>query len=217
MPTKLERTFRRKIDIDGQPFTVTVSPEGLTFTPKSRRHHHQFAPWTSVLNTGAQLTSLNSWARGERRVDQRPLVARLFQQGRVLYWRNLHTPIARREADVVLYVLQPRYSVPRTTFETVRDAVSSKIPILRVRHVEPLQHRANVGLFVDLIVENMGMSKKAEGIRPADPKDAKHRAQVAVQAYKDLTQYCAAFGLKFPKRRLRDWDVFVAKYIGRMF
>jgi hypothetical protein len=37
MPTKLARPIRREIEIDGEPFTVTISPEGLRITRKRFR------------------------------------------------------------------------------------------------------------------------------------------------------------------------------------
>ena len=37
MPTKLEKTVKREIDIDGQPFTVAISPDGLKITQKGFR------------------------------------------------------------------------------------------------------------------------------------------------------------------------------------
>ena len=37
MPTKLDKTIRREVEIDGEPFTVTVSPEGLRLARKRFR------------------------------------------------------------------------------------------------------------------------------------------------------------------------------------
>lgn len=37
MATKLDKTIRREIEIDGEPFTITVSPEGLRLTRKRFR------------------------------------------------------------------------------------------------------------------------------------------------------------------------------------
>ena len=37
MATKLERTIRREIFIDGEPYTVAISPEGLRLTKKRFR------------------------------------------------------------------------------------------------------------------------------------------------------------------------------------
>lgn len=37
MPTKLQKTIRREIEIDGELFTITISPEGLRLTKKRFR------------------------------------------------------------------------------------------------------------------------------------------------------------------------------------
>ena len=37
MSTKLDKTIRREIEIDGEPFTVSISPEGFRLTKKRFR------------------------------------------------------------------------------------------------------------------------------------------------------------------------------------
>jgi hypothetical protein len=37
MATKLDKTIRREIEIDGEPFTITVSPDGFRLTKKRFR------------------------------------------------------------------------------------------------------------------------------------------------------------------------------------
>jgi len=37
MSTKLEKTIRREIEIDGEPYTITISPEGFRLTKKRFR------------------------------------------------------------------------------------------------------------------------------------------------------------------------------------
>lgn len=37
MATKLDKTIRREIEIDGESFTITVSPDGLRLTKKRFR------------------------------------------------------------------------------------------------------------------------------------------------------------------------------------
>lgn len=60
MPTKLEKTVKREIDIDGQPFTVAISPEGLKITQKGFRKGQEVS-WKSLLESsqgdGAATTS----------------------------------------------------------------------------------------------------------------------------------------------------------------
>ena len=37
MPTKLQKPIRREIEIDGEPYTITISPEGVRLTRKRFR------------------------------------------------------------------------------------------------------------------------------------------------------------------------------------
>jgi hypothetical protein len=37
MSTKLDKTIRREIEIDGEPFTITISPNGFRLTRKRFR------------------------------------------------------------------------------------------------------------------------------------------------------------------------------------
>lgn len=37
MATKLDKTIKREIEMEGQPFTVTISPEGVKLTQKGFR------------------------------------------------------------------------------------------------------------------------------------------------------------------------------------
>ncbi|MGH7619071.1 MAG: hypothetical protein ACREPM_17765 [Gemmatimonadaceae bacterium] len=37
MATKLGKTIRREIEIDGEPFTITISPDGFRLTKKRFR------------------------------------------------------------------------------------------------------------------------------------------------------------------------------------
>ncbi|HEY9229501.1 MAG TPA: hypothetical protein VIP11_22820 [Gemmatimonadaceae bacterium] len=37
MPTKLDKTIRREIEIDGEPFTIAISPDGFRLTKKRFR------------------------------------------------------------------------------------------------------------------------------------------------------------------------------------
>ena len=37
MATKLDKTLKREIEIDGQPFTVAISPDGVKLTQKGFR------------------------------------------------------------------------------------------------------------------------------------------------------------------------------------
>lgn len=57
MATKLEKTIRREIEIDGEPFTVTISPEGIQLTKKRFR-------------SGVGLSWRSLWSLGGRRVPR---------------------------------------------------------------------------------------------------------------------------------------------------
>jgi hypothetical protein len=54
MPTKLDKTIRREIEIDGERFTIAISPEGLRLTKKRFR-------------SGVALTWKSVWASVGRR------------------------------------------------------------------------------------------------------------------------------------------------------
>jgi hypothetical protein len=51
MPTKLDKTVKREIEIDGQPYTVAISPEGLKITQKGFRKGQEVS-WKELWNSG---------------------------------------------------------------------------------------------------------------------------------------------------------------------
>jgi hypothetical protein len=58
--TKLEGILRREISIDGKPFTLAISPEGLKLTAKGRRNGHELL-WKDLVSGQAALaTALNA-------------------------------------------------------------------------------------------------------------------------------------------------------------
>ena len=59
MPTKLEKTVKREIEIDGQPFTVAISPEGLKITQKGFRKGQEVS-WKELWTTGSDDESASS-------------------------------------------------------------------------------------------------------------------------------------------------------------
>jgi len=59
MATKLERTIRREITIDGEPYTIAISPEGLRLTRKRFR-------------SGVEMSWKAIWTQGGRR-DEPPI------------------------------------------------------------------------------------------------------------------------------------------------
>jgi hypothetical protein len=60
MTTRLEGTLKRALDIGGQPYTLTLTPEGLKLVPKGRRNGHELA-WSDLVSGEAALaTALNA-------------------------------------------------------------------------------------------------------------------------------------------------------------
>jgi len=56
MATKLEKPLRREVDIDGQPYMVTLSPEGLRLVPKGKRKGLELG-WKALVSGEAALAS----------------------------------------------------------------------------------------------------------------------------------------------------------------
>jgi hypothetical protein len=51
MATKLEKTLKREIEIDGQAYMVAISPEGVKLTQKGFRKGPELT-WKQILATG---------------------------------------------------------------------------------------------------------------------------------------------------------------------
>jgi len=54
MTTKLEGELKREIQIDGKPYTLTLSPEGLKLTEKGRRKGRELL-WKDLVSGDAAL------------------------------------------------------------------------------------------------------------------------------------------------------------------
>lgn len=54
MTTKLEKTLKRAIEIQGKPYVVTMTPLGIKITEKGRRKGQELA-WTDLVNGDAAL------------------------------------------------------------------------------------------------------------------------------------------------------------------
>ena len=48
MTTKLEKPIKREIEIDGEPFTVTITPQGVRLTRK-RFRSGKVVSWKAIL------------------------------------------------------------------------------------------------------------------------------------------------------------------------
>jgi len=60
MTTRLEGSLRRELDVEGRPYTLTISPEGLKLVPKGRRKGYELA-WSALVSGDAALaTALNA-------------------------------------------------------------------------------------------------------------------------------------------------------------
>ena len=55
MATKLEKPIKRELDVDGETYTVVISPEGVRITLKGRRKGHELS-WQTILSGDAELT-----------------------------------------------------------------------------------------------------------------------------------------------------------------
>jgi hypothetical protein len=60
MATKLEKPLKREVSIEGQPYMLTISPDGLKLVPKGKRNGLELA-WKSLVSGDAALaTALNA-------------------------------------------------------------------------------------------------------------------------------------------------------------
>jgi hypothetical protein len=56
MTTKLTTPLKREIEIDGEPYTLTVAVEGLRLVRKGRRKGHELA-WRALVSGDAALAA----------------------------------------------------------------------------------------------------------------------------------------------------------------
>lgn len=54
MVTKLEKTLKREIEVNGEPYVLTISPEGLKLVPKGKRKGQELA-WKDLVSGQAAL------------------------------------------------------------------------------------------------------------------------------------------------------------------
>lgn len=55
MAAKLDKPMKRELDLDGETYTVTISPEGIRVVPKGRRKGHEIS-WQTIISGDAELT-----------------------------------------------------------------------------------------------------------------------------------------------------------------
>jgi len=56
MATKLDKHLKREIDIEGQPYMLTIHPQGLKLVPKGKRNGHEIA-WKDIISGDAALAT----------------------------------------------------------------------------------------------------------------------------------------------------------------
>ena len=54
MPTRLDKTIKRELELNGRLYTVTITPEGVKITPKGARKGHEIS-WEALLSGDADL------------------------------------------------------------------------------------------------------------------------------------------------------------------
>jgi len=53
MATKLDKTIKREIDLDGQPYMVAISPDGVKLTQKGFRKGREIT-WKHLWDSGSE-------------------------------------------------------------------------------------------------------------------------------------------------------------------
>jgi hypothetical protein len=56
MATKLSKQLKREIEVDGKPYMITLSPEGLKLTEKGKRLGKELT-WKDIVGGDAALAS----------------------------------------------------------------------------------------------------------------------------------------------------------------
>jgi hypothetical protein len=60
MATKLDKSLKREIDIDGKPYMLTIDPAGMKLVPKGKRNGLELS-WQALVGGDAALaTALNA-------------------------------------------------------------------------------------------------------------------------------------------------------------
>ncbi len=63
MATKLSKQLKREIEVDGKPYMITLSPEGLKLTEKGKRLGKELT-WKDIVGGDAALSSALSASLG---------------------------------------------------------------------------------------------------------------------------------------------------------
>ena len=54
MATRLDKTIKRELELDGKLYTISVSPAGVRIVPKGGRKGHEMS-WETLLSGEAEL------------------------------------------------------------------------------------------------------------------------------------------------------------------
>jgi hypothetical protein len=54
MATKLDKSIKRELDLDGKLYTVTIAPDGIKVTEKGKRKGQEI-PWRTIISGDALL------------------------------------------------------------------------------------------------------------------------------------------------------------------
>ncbi len=72
MTTRLEGPLRREIDIGGEPWTLTITPEGFRLVPKGKRNGYALAWRAFVSGDTALVEALQASVRGPASLSGAP-------------------------------------------------------------------------------------------------------------------------------------------------
>lgn len=56
MTTKLNGSLKRELEVDGQAYTLTITPQGLRLAPKGKRKGHELE-WKALVGGDAALAA----------------------------------------------------------------------------------------------------------------------------------------------------------------
>jgi hypothetical protein len=56
MTTKLDKSLKREVEVDGELYIVTLAPEGLKIVPKGKRKGHEVS-WKELVSGQAALAA----------------------------------------------------------------------------------------------------------------------------------------------------------------
>ncbi|HYX73239.1 MAG TPA: hypothetical protein VE819_00965 [Steroidobacteraceae bacterium] len=59
MTTKLSKQLKREIEVDGRPYMITLSPDGVKLTEKGKRLGREHS-WKELIGTGAGATTAST-------------------------------------------------------------------------------------------------------------------------------------------------------------